>query len=144
MLKVNMLLIPCLIALVTSQSYIDSLEGLWRNQVGSTVSFNLSIPPSSDLWYDIAGWYINAAGDYRGVYKLTGRGGFNLPLTFSWNVVWYTPSGVSIGVTSWNGYLDLENQQGNLTFLANWLLTFESDGVWNNTLIGQDKFVKID
>lgn len=139
-----MLLLWTFIAFIAGQTYIKALEGRWENQLGSVVSFVVSTEPDNINWFDLSGWYINAAGEFKGAYKARGRGGFNLPLIFAWSVVWYTPSSVSQGVTSWNGYLDLDDSHGNLTFLANWILTFESGGVWNNTLTGQDKFVKID
>lgn len=140
-----MLLFALLLSIVASQSYLNALVGSWQNQLGSVASFQVTTIPSNGLWFNIVGYYSDNTEGYQNTYRLYGHGIYNLPLIFTWNVMWYSV-GVPTGLTSWNAYFDLETQEtygiGNLSFVANWLFTFESGGSWNNTLIGQDKFVK--
>jgi len=115
------------------------LDGVWYNELGSTVTIQIA-------GNQITGTYQTAVGDATGQYPIVGSFDSNPAPSgpsVGWVVAWANQSGSSNSVTTWCGQLQSIN--GSEVLTAMWLLTGETapNSDWQSTIVGKDVFTRI-
>jgi hypothetical protein len=122
--------------------------GHWKNQDNSL----MFMQPVSMTKYLVEwkGWYHSGVSfknmknknSTPGNYSLTGRSYIMEGNQITRNVVWANDQAQYYSVTAWNGFVE-SNQKGDIKMEANWILTYGKASNWNDTMIGEDFFIKL-
>ena len=117
-----------------------SINGIWYNELGSSMSVTIN-------GNTISGTYSNAAGQAAGEYDFIGvlePSPVNTNQALAWVVTWVRKADQKNfhSVTAWSGQYQLI--QGIETITTEWLMTAETtpDADWASTNVGHDVFTR--
>ena len=112
---------------------MQSLEGVWYNQLGSRMDI------TSATNNQLSGTYESGVGCAQGPYTLTGRYETE-GKSLGWVVSWKNNQAACYSTTSWSGEYDTACVAEEIR--TTWLLTYPPAEDWNSTTTGVDTFTR--
>lgn len=121
-----------------TQNSATSLQGIWYNQLGSTLTINAVQQGELTGIYETA---VSTSGCAKGAFPLVGRtntNGYRQSVGFV--VSWTNAQSNCNSVTAWSG--QLQNVNGEAQLVTTWLLTVGTDPTnnWQSTYVNKDTF----